>query len=70
MSSLKERVEELERRVRELEARPPMIVYPPIVLPMPQPTPYPHFPSPFIPTWTGPTTAEPFPPAMAPILTC
>lgn len=43
--SLKERVEELERRVRELEARPVYVPYPIVV---------PSVPS--IPWWQQPTT--------------
>ena len=35
----KQRIEALERRVKELEARPPMVVYPPYYVPYSQPTP-------------------------------
>lgn len=47
----KQRIEELERRVRELEARP--IVYPPVFVPYPVPVPPtpPLYPSPFSPPW-------------------
>lgn len=39
----KDRIEELERRVRELEQRP--IAYPPVYIPQPYPVPY--YPSPY-----------------------
>jgi len=61
--SLKKQIEELERRVKELEARP--IVYQPIYYPVPQPyyvpPPVPYYPQPWLPvqpwgvqiTWGG-----------------
>lgn len=59
---LKKKVEELERRVKELEARPAVI----IVMPVAQPVPYiesvPQYPPwttpyvPYQPWWTNPVT--------------
>lgn len=70
--SQKQRIEELERRVRELEARP--ISYPPVYLPYPVPapnfTPYPMWPiyPPGTPWWLGqPTCGGTANPTAAPI---
>jgi len=55
----KDKIEELERRIKELEARPPQIMSYPVYLPYPYyvwpaapyiPSPIP-FPQPFQPTW-------------------
>jgi hypothetical protein len=45
MKTDKQRIEELERRVKELEARPP--VWMPVPYPVPQP--YPVYPAPVLP---------------------
>jgi hypothetical protein len=61
-SELLKKIEELERRIRELEARPNqiMIPWPVYIPPMPQPEPQPypwspwvspHTPLPIYPTW-------------------
>jgi hypothetical protein len=50
----KQRIEELERRVRELEQREPMKIYYPIMVPYhTYPNPYPVYP-----TWTAETGAS------------
>jgi hypothetical protein len=48
MSDIEKRLEELERRVRDLEARP-------IYVPQPVAIPYPVYPNPYAPApWQGP----------------
>jgi len=52
---LKDRVEELERKVKELDTRPPVYVYPPVYIPQPYPAyPYPYQQY-FVPYWYGQT---------------
>jgi hypothetical protein len=47
---LKDRLEELEKRVKELEQRP--IVYPPVYIPQPYPVPWPYYYQPLpVPYW-------------------
>jgi Zn-dependent protease with chaperone function len=57
-SELLKKIEELERRIRELEARPNqiMIPWPVYIPPMPQPNPWvsPYTP----PTWCGTSSTE------------
>lgn len=61
---LLKRIEALEQRVRDLEARP---VFVPISVPAPTPVPaYPSWPQ--YPYWYT-TTPQPLPPAM-PVITC
>lgn len=61
MKTLKERIEQLERRVRELEARPSMVAYPPPVFVPYVPLTYPAIQ----PVWP-----HPWPYPSTPIVTC
>lgn len=57
MATLKARIEELEKRVRELEARPVQIISVPYYIPAPLPiAPNPYYTPPVIPgfTWGQP----------------
>ena len=55
----KEKIRELERRVKELENLPVVIALPVIVNPIPviQPIPQPFYPVPYQPWWTTPVTS-------------
>lgn len=53
--SLKDRIEELEKKVKELEARPPVMIPQPYPVPQLYPV-YPYYPQPWYPTpypWYG-----------------
>lgn len=47
MKKLQEQIAGLEKRIRELEARPPMIVYPPVIVPVAPAPPIPYQPDPW-----------------------
>jgi hypothetical protein len=51
---LKDRIDELEKRVKELEQRP--IVYPPVYVPAPYVPAPANIPLPYIPPWQSPFT--------------
>jgi len=55
MKTDKQRIEELERRVKELEMRPP--IYMPMPYPVPQP--YPVYPAPYQPPYYVPYMPHP-----------
>ena len=58
-----ERIRELERRVEELESRPPVVIYQPVTLPQPSPyTPLPGYPWQNSPNICGSGTGDFHPP--------